>query len=197
MKSAANEVTPTSGGGPLDESDAGPTEPPAVDSSEANKPDKPERQILYRLTGKGLVVEIDGMRFEPVAKPVRYRGGWAVEISVSATATDERTHSLLTPENGPLTFYAEVQKGGNIETFGDQRDGEDDTFVTPGDTTELSRQFPSKGSPPMWGGQSLTLQVGLWGLGAEDSERRPVKKLFLVKMVTGNKTPQPIIAAPE
>jgi hypothetical protein len=171
-----------------DDSDAPPEEP-----GEANE----GRRVLYRMTNEGLLIEVDGVELRPSVKPVQYKGGWAVEVRVKATATDERTHRLLSPENGPLMFAAKIEKNGKTETIGDERVGDDETFISPGDSTELTRRFPSGKLAPLWGGQTLTLYVGLWGLGADADRRRPVRKLFVLKMVTGSRKPQPVITPPE
>ena len=42
------------------------------------------------------------------------------------------------------------------------------------------------------------MQVGLWGLGRDEEERRPVKKLFIVKMIPGTSgKPSAAMSPPE
>lgn len=174
-----------------DPSDGTDESPAAASPSEGPEP----RQILYKVTPEGLVVEVEGLELVPHAKPVRMRGGWGVEISVEATALDDRMHRLLTPEHGPLAFAADITRKGKTERFTDERQGDDEMFITPGDSQTLTRRFPGEGLAPLWWGNELTLEAGLWGLAADADRRRQVRKLFVVKMVAGNK-PQPVITPP-
>lgn len=159
-----------------------------------------EREVVYRVTPEGLAVEVDGVRFKPSAKPVKKaNGGYAIAISVQAEATDDQTHFLLSPENGPLSFAAKIfdKNGAQVAHHSDHRSGEDSQFITPDGRLMLSREWPSgsvKG--PLWWGQKVTLHVGLWGLGTSAENTRPLNKFFVVEMVGGAK-PQAIITPPE
>ena len=55
--------------------------------------------------------------------------------------------------------------------------------------------WPGRGQPKLWWGQTVTLEVGLWGVRAESEREKPVRRLFVVKMVGGN-SPQPVITPP-
>lgn len=159
-----------------------------------------ERDIVYRVTPNGLVVEVDGARFKPAATAKKLGGGaYGIELTVVAEGVDDRTHVLLSPKQGPLSLAATIfDKHGKVHTqYGDTRDGEDQEFLMPGGTLTLTRSWPSgsvKG--PLWWGQRVRLEVGLWGLGAEQDPGRPVRKLFAVEMVGGNK-PSAVVTPPE
>lgn len=151
------------------------------------------RTINYRVTPSGLVIELEGLRLEPNAKPVKIAGGWGVKLTVRVHATDDHLHRFLSPDGGPLMVAAEIDRGGGkTERIADERKGDTETFVTAGDQTPLEREFKK----PITAGQSLTLHVGLWGLGRDADDRKPIRKLFVVKMVAGHGTPQPTITPP-
>lgn len=151
------------------------------------------RDITYRMTSGGLVIEVEGLSLEPKAVPVKTAKGWIVALSVRATAKDQHAHKLLSPEKGPLMVAAEIVRGDKSERVGDERKGDDEETLNAGEATTLDRKV----QVPVVAGQTLTLNVGLWGLGRDAEERRPVKKLFVVKMVAGAKKPQPVITPPD
>lgn len=181
-------------------SDAAKASHDEASASEASseEDDNKQRNVLYRVTGNTVVVEVEGVKFEPKVTAIQKKGGWGVKVSVKATSTDGHMHRLLSPENGPLAFAAKIRKeGGGDETHADERKGEDEAFVPPDDSTDFSREYPGAKEAPVAKGQTLELQVGLWGLGIDANRRRPIRKLFIVKMETGNKTPLPKITPPE
>ena len=50
--------------------------------------------------------------------------------------------------------------------------------------------------PRLWWGQTITLEVGLWGVKAgEEGRERPVRRLFVVKMLAGN-DPLAVVSPP-
>jgi hypothetical protein len=151
------------------------------------------RDITYHVTGDGLQIEVEGVALSPKAVPVQTPRGWIVSLSVRATARDQHTHKFLSPEHGALMVAAEAERSGKKERIGDERKGDGEVSITPDEPVTLERKV----NVPIASGQSLTLFVGLWGLGRDDEERRPVKKLFVVKMVAGAKKPQPVITPPE
>ena len=61
---------------------------------------------------------------------------------------------------------------------------------------EFTREWPGKAGKALAAGQSLELQVGIWGVGQNSTELRPVRQFCLVKMKAGNKTPQPVLMPP-
>lgn len=162
-----------------------------TDSDEKGSP-KP-REITFQMTPGGLVIEVEGVRLEPKAAPLRLEDGWGVRLIVRATATDGHVHRFTRPEHGPLMVAAEIDRKGKKERVGDERKGDGEDSLTQGTPITLERDFKK----PIWSGQSVTLFVGLWGLGRDTEERRLVRKLFVVKMVAGNKKPIPVVSPPE
>lgn len=158
-----------------------------------------QRNVLFKVTESGLVVDVDGVRFKPKAEPVKKpNGSYGIRVTVEAETTDDDTHVLLSPENGPLSFAALIYDKSGAETarYGDERSGDDQQFIMPGGPLTFTREWPSgsvKG--PLWWGQKVTLQVGLWGLGRANEQTRPMKKFFVVELVGGAKT-QAVIAPP-
>ncbi len=161
------------------------TEPPRKSSTAP-------RDVSYRVTPDGLVVEVDGVELRPLAKAIKSKGGWGVEVTVEATSREPRF--LTDPENGPLAFAGKVVRKGEERPFGDEREGSNTRSLEPGAKEKFSRTYPGKGQQPIWWGETLELDVGLWGLGSE-TERRPLKKFFKLKMVAGNDA-KPVISPP-
>jgi hypothetical protein len=169
-----------------------PKEPPAESSPpEATPPGG--KNIVYRMTASGLVIELDGVQLEPRATPIKLGGGWGVKLSVRAKATDDREHRLQSPTQGPLMVAAEIDRGGKKELVPDQREGDGEITLAKSTATPIEREVRKA----IVAGQSLTLYVGLWGLGADAGDRKPIKKLFVVRMVAGTHKPQPVVTAPE
>lgn len=195
--SAADEPT-TRDAGTAPDGEAAATRGAAGEEQLASPPE--QRNVVYRVSPGGLVVEVDGTRFKPTATAKKLGGGaYGIDLTVLAEAIDDRTHTLLSPQAGPLSIAATIfdKHGKEHARYGDTRDGEDQEFLMPGGTLTLTRSWPSgsvKG--PLWWGQTVRLEVGLWGLGAEQDAGRPVRKLFVVEMVGGNK-PQAVVSPPE
>lgn len=197
-QSAEPEAAPPS-------TDAGPVTEPSG-GTKANAAPPPSREVVYRMTSEGLVVEADGVRFKPSAKPVTLpNGGYGIELKVETEVLDQRAHTLLSPPHGPLSLAAVIRDKNDqpVAQHGDKRQptsagGQDDMeILTPGATVTLERKWPSgnvKG--PLWWGQKVRLMVGLWGLGSEEENPRPLKKLFVVDMVGGAKA-QALIQPPD
>jgi hypothetical protein len=169
-----------------------PQEPPADSPTPAATPPG-GKNIVYRMTASGLVIELDGVQLEPHAAPIKLGGGWGVKLSVRAKATDDREHRLQSPTQGPLMVAAEIDRGGKKELVPDQREGDGEITLAKSPATAIEREVRK----PIVAGQSLTLYVGLWGLGADAGDRKPIKKLFVVRMVAGTHKPQPVVTAPE
>lgn len=215
--SAASPVTPGAvGPGTPPSSSAAPaaasapsappqTTSPAKAPAAAAKPDsaaaptdtKP-RQKLYRMTPHGLEVEISGVLFRVRARAVRRGAGWGVKATVKVKSKDRQRHVLLGSAGGPLAFSANVDRGGQVETTDDTRKGKKLEVVDEGKPLTLSRSWPDKGKKALGAGQSLVLQVGLWGLGADADSGRPVRRFFQVKMVVGKgrAKPQAVVSPP-
>src|SRR5689334_19687002 len=142
------------------------TEPPAAAEESAPPARDPNatRDVRYVVMPEGLKIEVDGVRFMAKAEPVRTPAGFNVRVTISATASDNR--SLLAPKNGPLAFAGGVKRAGKgeVEQFGDERQGEGDEPLGAGTTVKLTREWPPKGVRPLGNGDTLELDVGLWGL---------------------------------
>lgn len=190
-------AAPTKAPSPEPESTPEPSDPPSEASAPAATPDLAPRDVRYVMTPAGLVIEISGARFTPKAKAVRVGGGWGVRLEVEASVEDTAL-SLLAPDGEPLAIAAQMIRAGDTTRFSDTRRGDKERFLSPGQSHKLVREFPGKtGEKPLKKGERLVLQVGLWGLGPDEKSRRPVKKLFVVAMEVGSKTPQPVISPPE
>jgi hypothetical protein len=193
--SSEPEAKPTEEPAAAEEPEAGPAETtePAATPGEG-----PPRTVKYIMTTKGLEIEIDGVRFMPRASPVKSGKGWGVKVEVDAKVIDDGAHSLLDPENGPLAFAGSVERGGGSERIADKRAGEGEKLIAQGEKIVLKREWPGKGGEkPLTAGQTLTLEVGLWGLGPDADQRRPVRDFFQVKLRVGDSgKPQPVITPP-
>lgn len=171
--------------------------PPPDEPDDAPADDTTPRKKLYRTTPRGLVVEMAGVLFRINAKAVRRGAGWGVKVMVTAKSKDEQAHVLLSPKHGPLAFSAKVDRGGKVDKLGDARKGDKMQTVDPDKPLTLSRTWPGGGARPVTAGQSLDLQVGLWGLGPDAHSQRPVRRFFEVKMVLGKgKKPQAVVSPP-
>jgi hypothetical protein len=146
------------------------------------------------MTPGGLIIEVEGVEFVPKAEPVKSAaGGYDVALSVKATSKDGNLHRLLSPENGPLMVFSKIERGGKATDNADERKGDGEEFISPGDSITLERKIPAK----LTAGSTITLQVGLWGLGLDAGDRKPIKKLFWLKMAGSSKKPTAVITAPE
>jgi len=113
---------------------------------------------------------------------VRTQLGFVVKVTVSATASEAR--SLLAPKNGALAFAGSVKRSGQSEAehFGDEREGDGEEPLPPGTSVKLTREWPGKLKVrPLGNGDSLELDVALWGLGTTSADRRAVKQFLRVK----------------
>jgi hypothetical protein len=115
-----------------------------------------------------------------------------VKLVVAARATDEREHHLRNPTQGPLMVAEQIERGSKKEVVPDERKGDGELTLDKSGT-----HFERELRKPIASGESLTLYVGLWGLGTSADDRKPIKKLFVVKMVAGAHKPEPVVSAPE
>ncbi len=156
-----------------------------------------QRTVRYVLMPEGLKAEVDDVRFMIKAETVRTPAGFGVRVVVSATASEDR--SLLAPKNGPLAFAGAVKRGGksDAESFGDEREGDGDQPLGAGTTVKLSREWPGKhGMKPLGNGESVELDVGLWGLGTGPANRRAVRQLARVKASVDHWKAKATVAVP-
>jgi hypothetical protein len=149
------------------------------------------REVVYRVTAKGLVIEIDGIHLRPEAKAFKYESGaYGIDISLNAESFDGRQYWLSQPKEGPLSIAGKVEsKGGKSSRFVDEREAGKEQVVMNGAPHRFKQRWPGSGQPKLWPGQTVTLEVGLWGVRADSERERPVRRLFVVKMMAGNKSP--------
>ena len=144
------------------------------------------------MTPKGLVIEIDGIHLRPEARPFKAgSGAYGVELTLRAESFDGRQFWLDTPKEGPLSIAGKVQsKDGKVERFVDEHGTTSDEQVVLREAPHtFVQRWPGRGQPKLRAGQTVTLEVGLWGVRAESERERPVRRLFTVKMVAGDKSP--------
>ena len=184
-----------------------PAPPAASAAAESDAPPRPPkdepdpnatREVTYVVVPEGLKVSVAGVRFAVSASAVQVASGWGVKLSVVASALDGKPHSLSNPKTGPLAFAGSVLRKGQSEAepFGDEHVGDGEQGVFGDDATKFSRTWPAKGVRVLGIGDSLDLQVALWGLGNEKDSRRPVKKFCHVRMQVGKGKPRAILEPP-
>ncbi|HVZ32942.1 MAG TPA: hypothetical protein VG963_10975 [Polyangiaceae bacterium] len=162
-------------------------------------PDTKGRDLVYRVTPKGLVIEVNGIHFHPEAKAVRGKGGsYEILITLNAESFDERQYWVRKPKAGPLAIAGSLAaSAGNKERFKDQRQDEgEEEAVMPGTPRIFKQRWPGPAQPKLLPGQTVTLEVGLWGVRAESERERPVRRLFMVKMLASARA-EPVISPPE
>ncbi len=159
---------------PAAQPEAKPAEaPPASDNA--------PREVKYIQTPEGLKVEVSGVRFHVKATSSKVGGGFGVKVSVKAEAMDQKTHSLLSSDNGPIAFAGSVTRKKETTKFGDERKGEAEQTIGSGAPLEFAREWPAKGEKPLANNDSVELDVGLWGIGDDAQSRRPVRAFAKVK----------------
>jgi hypothetical protein len=171
---------------------------PPKGEAKAEDPDA-TRTVSYVAVPEGLKISVAGVKFTVRAAAVKVASGWGAKVSVVASASDGKPHSLATPKAGPLAFAGSVQRKGATEAehFGDERTGDGDTPIFGDDPTKFNRTWPVKGTRVLGIGDSLDLQVALWGLGVESEPRRPVKQFCHVRMEVGKGLPRAIVEPPK
>jgi hypothetical protein len=207
-ETAAAEPAPAAE--PKPEADAKPaaTEPAADAKPEADAPapaaESPPkdpnamREVKYVVTPEGLKIEVAGVRFLASAEAKQIGQGWGAKVTVKAEPIDSKEHVLLNPKNGPIAFAAAVFKKGSTEAerIPDGREGEGEMKLSPGLPKTFSRDFPNKGGRVLAIGETLDMEVALWGLGETKEDRRPVKQFFHVKMKVEQGKPKAKVEPP-
>lgn len=192
-----SEPAPTAEAGA--EPAAGPSkdEPAPTAAPPPAKDPNAQREVKYVVTPEGLKVEVAGVRFLVSAEAKQIAQGWGAKISVKAEATDGKPHVLLNPKNGPIAFAAAVFKKGSTEAerIADSREGEGELTIG-ASPTSFSREFPNKGGRVLAIGETLDMEVALWGLGESKEDRRPVKQFVHVKMKVDKGKPKAIVEPP-
>ena len=155
------------------------------------------RDVVYRVTPKGLVIEVEGIHFRPEVKAVRSaQGTYELVVTLNAESFDERQYWLRKPDEGPLAIAGSVaDKAGKSARFSDQRQGDGEEVVMAGQPRAFKQRWPGRGQPKLRPGQSVTLEVGLWGVRAESEREHPVRRLFMVKMLATGR-PEPVVTPP-
>jgi hypothetical protein len=174
------------------------SEAPPQAPAKAEEPDpNATRDVTYVVVPEGLKISVAGVRFAVSASAAQVASGWGVKLNVVASVLDGKPHSLSNPKSGPLAFAGSVLRKGRSEPepFGDERsgDGEQDLGSEP---SKFSRTWPAKGVRVLGAGDSLELQVALWGLGSDKDTRRPVKKFCHVRMSVDKGKPKAILEPP-
>jgi hypothetical protein len=172
--------------------------PPPPSAKEEPDPNA-TREVTYVVVPEGLKISAAGVRFAVSASAQQVASGWGVKLNVVASALDGKAHSLSSPKAGPLAFAGSVLRKGQSEPepFGDERTGDDEQGILSGEPSKFSRTWPAKGVRVLGIGDSLDLQVALWGLGADKDSRRPVKKFCHVRMLVGKGKPRAIVEPPQ
>ena len=172
---------------------------PATPAAKADPDPNATREVTYVVVPEGLKVSVAGVRFAVSASAAQVASGWGVKLNVVATAVDGKPHSLSSPKAGPLAFAGSVLRKGKSEPepFGDERAGDGEQSIFGDDATKFSRTWPAKGGRVLGAGDSLDLQVALWGLGTEKDSRRPVKKFCHVRMQVDKGKPRAIVEPPK
>ncbi len=157
------------------------------------------REVTYVVVPEGLKVSVAGVRFAVSASAAQVASGWGVKLNVVASALDGKPHSLASPKSGPLAFAGSVLRKGQSEAepFGDERAGDGEQSIFGDDPTQVQSHLAAKGVRVLGAGDSLDLQVALWGLGSEKDARRPVKKFCHVRMQVGKGKPRAILEPPQ
>jgi hypothetical protein len=144
------------------------------------------------------VIELNGIHLRPEAKAFRDSGGtYGVQLTLTAESFDDRQYWLSKPADGPLALAGKIEApAGKKQRFGDERRGKDEEeVVSAGEPRKFKQRWPGKGQPKLRSGQTLTLEVGLWGVHAESERARPVKRLFELKLLGAN-PPTAVITPP-
>lgn len=153
-----------------------------------------ERELVYRISPEGPRIEVLGATFRPQAEAFSTDQGWGVRVSVEAES--EALLTLSSPGGSELAFGGYVEKSSERRTINDARGAESTRQLAPGETIVLERSWPSQGEVGLSPGETLHLQIGLWGLGADAKSATPVRRFFVVKMTHSSGTPKVEIEPP-
>lgn len=156
------------------------------------------REVVYRVTPQGLLIEVNGIHLRPSVKVARDAGGaYTLELTLSAESFDGRQYWLSHPDEGPFSIAGKIEsKGGKPQRFGDERTGSArEEVVTSAEPKRWKQRWPGKGQPKLRSGQTLTLEVGLWGVRSDSEQQRAVRRLFEVKLHAASH-PDPVITPP-
>jgi hypothetical protein len=155
------------------------------------------QEIVYRVTPKGLVIELDGIHFRPEVKPFKDKNGaYGVELLLTAESFDGRQYWIDMSKTGPLSVAGKIKaKDGKSSRFSDEYKASEEQAILPSEAHRFRQRWPGPGQPKLGWGQTATLEIGLWGVRADAGRERPVRRLFVVEMLAGN-PPRPVISPP-
>jgi hypothetical protein len=151
------------------------------------------REVVYRVSPDGLKIQLEGAEFRPKAEAIKVKGGYGVVISVEASSNTPLV--LMDPQGGPMAFGGYVRRPDK-EKITDTRKGDHEISLFPQSPQSFQRTWPAPGQSPLFYGQKLELQVGLWGIGHDSDDRRPVLKFFSVRMRVDQAGAHPIVEPP-
>jgi hypothetical protein len=156
------------------------------------------REVTYVVVPEGLKISVAGVKFLASATATPAGGGFGVKVNLSAAADDGKSHLLSKPNAGPMAFAGSVTRKGKAdpEHFGDERAGDGQEPIDSDQPLKVSRTWPSKGVRALGIGDTLDLQVALWGLGPDADSLRPVKQFFHVRVAFTKGKPKAIVEPP-
>ena len=207
---ASGEVTTEDAEADVIVENPSPPEPgqPPIEPSPITEPVEPEapadedapRELLYRVQPDGLLINYDGLKMRPRAQAERLsNGGYGITLTVTLEPSDETDKELLLSDGSPLSVYAKIydkagrQKGSLPDVMGA---AETQSVCAECDAQPWEATWPAAGTTPLWWGERVVLEVGLWGIGDDSKDRRPMKRLFVVEYKAGGRT-DPIVRPPE
>jgi hypothetical protein len=168
--------------------DAASDAPASPDAPKAEPKAAPDpnatREVTYVAVPEGLKISVAGMKFLASSIAEQSGGGWGVKVNLDASTDDGKSHFLSKPKAGPLAFAGSVTRKGKAEPehFGDERAGDGQEAVEGDKPLKISRTWPIKGVRALAIGDTLDLQVALWGLGTSADSLRPLKQFFHVRV---------------
>lgn len=190
-------ATPDAMGASPGQQDAPESPLPASDPGTA---EQEPRELVYRVRPDGLLIEYDGLSLRPRAEAQRLsNGGYGIRLTVSYEPSPEAVHELRLSEGSPLSVYAKIfDKAGNQKaTVADTRRASDTVDVCVDCPSEpWQAVWPRAEGTPLWWGERVVLEVGLWGIGLDETDRRPMKRLFLVEYRAGDSS-DPVVRPPQ
>jgi len=170
----------------------------ATQGADKKQDERGGREVVYRVQPSGLLIEVNGIHLKPAAKVARdAKGAYTLELTLNAESFDGRQYWLSHPDEGPFSIAGKIEsKGGKPQRFGDERTGTvREEVVTAAEPRRFKQRWPGKGQPQLRSGQTLTLEVGLWGVRSDSEQPRAVRRLFEVKLLAASH-PEPVITPP-
>lgn len=154
--------------------------------------------IVYRVSPQGLTIEVDGLHFKPSVRSTRHRNGtYSLKIELRAESFDGRVYWIRGDNEGPLSIAGSIKtaRGTKKARFSDRRRGGELRQLEESEPLVFRQTWPGADQPHLRRGETLTLEVGLWGTRAEEERERPVRRLFTVEFLA-QKGEKPAISPP-